>query len=579
MGSPHATTLLTLKVSAPPLARIDQARLALAQRLPAWVKPHHADHFNAQSPPERVLAMLLLDAILGLQQDMGVAVGPVNPGCLPMEFSSDGLMALYVPADNLKASELTVRCAVELIHALLGDEPNGVSAALAQLRQDLTPYANKGVNTFFILQAAHRLGIPVFKPTAGLLVLGTGERSRWLQSLVTDATSFLGVNLAQNKHQTAALLRAAGLPGSQHLLVGTQERALQAAQALGYPLVVKPADADRGEGVTAGLKSAQAVAAAFEQAIKVSRKVLVERWVAGHTHRLTVQEGRVVRVVRRTAGGVVGDGVSTIEALVERFQQTPQQQRFARRLGHPPLSLDAEALSLLDEQGLTPQSQPAPGDYVVLRRRDNANAGGTNEDLDPQNPQQVHPDNVGLAIEAARVLRLDFAGIDYITTDIARSWLDVGGVICEVNARPQMGGSNDPELYQNVLTELFPNGASIRCDLWVVPSDQAIEQRLVQQLAKRSAGVDVSCREGLWMGGQRRTPPFIDSFAAAQALLQRREVKHALCLMTPHDIRRSGLPLSQWDVIKVVQEGHFSAKEVKFLARIRAWLGAAVRSA
>jgi len=578
MGSPQATTLLTLKVQAPALQRIDQARLALAKCLPKWVPPHHAESFTPQTPPERVLLMLLLDVVLALQQDMGLTAGPVAPRAVPVESLSDGTQVLYVPTENVKAAELSIQGALEIIHVLLEDESIDVSARIARLRQDLTPYVSKGVNTFFILQAAHRLGIPVFRPVSGMLVLGTGQRSRWLQSLVSDVTPLLGANAAQNKHHTAALLRAAGLPGAQHRLVGTQAQALEAAQALGYPLVVKPADADRGEGVVAGLKSAQALTDAFDLALKVSRKVLVERWVDGHTHRLTVQDGRVVRVVRRTAGGVVGDGVSTIKALVERFQQTPQQQRFASRLGHQPLSLDAEALSLLKEEGLKPQSKPEQGRYVKLRRRDNVNAGGTNEDLNHQQADQVHPDNVRMAIEAARVLRLDFAGIDYITTDIALSWLDVGGVICEVNARPQMGGSNDPDLYKKVLNDLFPQGAVVPAQLWVVPENPAGQALMIEQLLAQRPELTFSCSAGLWIAGRRSTPAFKDSFFAAQALLQRREVEQALCFMTPSDIWRWGLPIPRWGAVKHVQESQFAPDEVKHLRRIRTWLALAVQT-
>jgi len=50
----------------------------------------------------------------------------------------------------------------------------------------------------------------------------------------------------------------------------------------------------------------------------------------------------------------------------------------------------------------------------------------------------VHPDNRLLAERAARVIGLDVAGVDLLIPDVSRSWREVGGAICEVNAQPGM---------------------------------------------------------------------------------------------------------------------------------------------
>lgn len=578
MGSPQATMLLSIKVPAPDAERIKKTRKVLADGLPAWVQQYPPHESATQAQAEHAVMRIFLELVLGIQQEMRIAVGPMPQSTLPLEISADKTAVLYLPTRKIEASELAIKWAIQVMNALLGNVQLDLSAKLAEIRRDLTPFAEKGVNPFFIVQAAHAMGIPVFRPVPNLLVLGSGQRSRWFQSLLSDATPVLSTVFAQKKHVTAALLRAAGLPGGVHHLVHSQDIALKAAESLGYPLVVKPADADRGEGVYAGLKRPEQVALAFDRASKVSPNVLVERWAPGHTHRLTVQEGQVIRVVRRTAGGVVGDGVHNAEELVARFQETPQQMRFARRLGHPPLQLDEEALSLLEEHGLSPQSILEQGHYVPLRRRDNANTGGTNEELDPGDTRSVHPDNVRLAIEAARVLRLDFAGIDLIITNIARSWLEVGGLICEVNARPQMGAGSDPLVYQRVLSSAFPEGATVPAQLQVFPADRVLQEKVLLHLLRERSDASISCPAGLWINGDKCTPGFNNSFEAAETLLQRREVKHAVCCMTPQDIHRYGLPLPRWSAVNMVSESQFSPDEGEDLKRIRPWLQAAVRS-
>jgi cyanophycin synthetase len=576
MGSAQATAILDLRVIAPSTASIQRARAVLATVLPRWMAEPSQIKDTGQRPSDSDIRILFSELFSAIQLESGMAVANSVTGDMPSRMS--GETSLYLASHNAKATEIAINWTVNALNSLLTDAPIAfdIAESVSSVRRRLTPFAEAGVNNFFILQAAYALGIPVFRPVRGLLVLGTGSRSKWLQSLVSDKTSMLGVQFAQAKHTTATLLRTAGLPGGVHRLVKSREQAIAEAVSLGYPVVIKPADADRGVGVTAGLTDDLSVAQAFDAAIKVSSNVLVERWEPGHTHRLTVQDGQAVRVVRRIAGGVTGDGVNSIAELVALFQQLPQQQRLARRLGHPPLSLDEEALGLLKESGLNAQSRPAAGVYVKLRRRDNVNAGGTNEELTPGDTSTVHPDNVRLAIEAARVLRLDFAGIDLITTDISRSWLEVGALICEVNARPQMGGSNHPKLYERLLNRFFPEGCSIPAELLVLPSDAHEQERIRGSLLQQRLGAAISFSTGLWVDGRRSTRAFKNSFEAARSLLQRSEVSHAICCLTVDDIHQYGLPLQKWSGVTVHADAVFSKEETALLDSVADWLQAAV---
>ena len=576
MGSAQATTLLKLQIVAPSSASIQRGRSVLASVLPRWITQNSQLSSTAQEQTHHETLSLFSDLFFALQLESGVAVA--NSSAKGVTTSNLGESTLYLATNNARASEIAINWTLKVLNSLLTDAPVAPDVAdlVASARRLLSPFAEPGVNSFFILQAAYALGIPVFRPVRGLLVLGTGCRSKWLQSLVSDKTTMLGVQFAQAKHVTASLLRTAGLPGGIHKLVKTREQAISEALSLGYPVVVKPADADRGAGVAAGLMDALSVAQAFDAAVKVSRNVLVERWEPGNTHRLTVQDGQVVRVVRRIAGGVTGDGLKSIAELVALFQQLPQQQRLARRLGHPPLSLDEEAFGLLKESGLNPQSRLATGVYLKLRRRDNVNAGGTNEELAPGDTFRVHPDNLRLAVEATRVLRLDFAGIDLITTDISRSWLEVGALICEVNARPQMGGSNDPKLYQRLLNRFFPEGHSITAELLVLPADATEQERIKSQLLKQRLGAALSFSTGLWVDGRRSTRAFKNSFDAARSLLQRSEVSHAICCLTVNDIHQYGLPLQKWADVTVATDAIFTEEETAQLQTVSDWLKAAV---
>jgi cyanophycin synthetase len=434
------------------------------------------------------------------------------------------------------------------IQAQFNDAVNGVSTEpktdSAGIVASVRPHAFGGVNTFSMVLAALRIGCTVSRLDSQNFVLGTGFHSRWVRSLSTDMTSALSLKLASNKAETAKLLRRAGLPGAVHALVSTAEQALDASVAIGFPVVVKPNDQDQGHGVAAGLDSPEDVVIAFSSAAKYGPKVLVERHAPGFTHRLTVVLGEVIRVVQRVPGGVTGDGFGSVRDLLLAQQQTSLWRERIRVTGLPGTTLDAEALEMLTRQSLTPESVLASGQFVPLRKRDNFSAGGTNVDL---SVSDVHPDNVRMAKDAAAILRLDIAGIDFITTDISRSWITHGGTVCEINGIPQFYAATDDPIYETILGRLFPNGSEVSTLLRLVdeePTPAQIESA-VAQLTRQGVNV-VAAVSGLRIDGQLVTARFKSGFDAARAALVRQDCRGVMCFLTVADILQSALPLAKW---------------------------------
>ena len=69
---------------------------------------------------------------------------------------------------------------------------------------------------------------------------------------------------------------------------------------------------------------------------------------------------------------------------------------------------------------------------VKLADTGNMSTGGISIDR----TWEAHEDNVEIAEEAARVVGLDVAGIDFLAPDIAQPVRETGGAIVEVNAAP-----------------------------------------------------------------------------------------------------------------------------------------------
>ena len=571
-GVMQSTLLMSFNAITVPSHTVRLARNTFSRQLPKWIPAENGD---AISDAQQAVS-LFAELVLGLQLEAGVPISrSFHVRKLPMLAQTKGTsigIELALPSAMMQASKVAIDWALAAVNSQLSGVSGNMLPSVESAVKNIPTIAGAGINRFFIFEAIHQLQIPCFEPVEGLIVLGTGKRSRWLNSLSSDLTPNIGVVLAKDKSKTARMLRLAGLPGATNGVVKDALRAVEAANKLGYPVVVKPVDADRGLGVAADLRCPEDVALAFDAAKKISPRILVEKWVAGYTHRLTVQDASVIRVVKRVAGGVIGDGTNTITRLVETFQKTPQQQRMARHLGRNPLSLDDEAITLLAQAEINVEYVPKLGQYIKLRRRDNVNAGATNIELNPTDALSVHPDNIRLAIEAAGVLRLDFAGIDLIMTDIGQSWMEIGGLICEVNSSPQMGGRQDPYLYQRLLKRMFPNGPCVPAELKIMGSNSARLDEVRGEILRSQPDACVSTAKGLWINGQCATAEYPDSFEAARGLLQRREAGSIVCLMSIQDLYDSGLPMPYWEKISVDDKQYFFAHEAALLLVVAEWL-------
>jgi cyanophycin synthetase len=414
---------------------------------------------------------------------------------------------------------------------------------LAQIGR-LAPAA---ANTPRFLRAAFEAGIPVTALGLDVFQYGQGSQAVWLDSSFTSQTSTIAAKLARSKPAAAARLRQAGLPVPAHHPVANLAEAVKAAQGLGYPVVVKPADLDGGNGVAAGLQTEAELRVAYETARALSPRVLVEKHVVGRDYRLTVLDGELLWAIERVPAGVTGDGVRSVAELVEQENADPRRGEGAHA-ALKRLALDDDARQLLLRHGLTEHGVPAVGQFVALRRIANVATGGRPLAVN----DTVHPDNAALAVRAAQALRLDLAGVDVLMPDIAQSWRVTGAAICEVNAQPQLGATTGPHLYGAILRRRLPGDGRVPV---VVVLGQADGAWLTRMLADglSAAGYAVGCADqrgvvadGVWLhhGPQ-------GSWAAGQLLLTHPAVDALVLAVLDDEPLRLGLPLDRIDWLVV----------------------------
>ena len=315
-----------------------------------------------------------------------------------------------------------------------------------------------GPSTQAILDEAVSRDIPWLRLNQNSLVqLGQGVHQQRIRATMTSNTSALAVDIAGDKELTTRLLAAAGLPVPKSEAVRTVEQAVRVADRIGYPVVCKPLDGNHGRGVMLDLKNADDVRAAFPTAKEESRRgsIVVESFVTGKDYRVLVIGGRMVALAERVPAHVIGDGVRTVRELVEDTNADPR-----RGVGHEKvltrIKVDKAAVALVREQGLGLDDVPAEGVLVKLTLTGNMSTGGISIDR----TLEAHPDNVEIAEEAARVVGLDVAGIDFISPDIAEPVRETGGAICEINAAPGFRMHTHPTVGD---AQFVPRRSSTRC--------------------------------------------------------------------------------------------------------------------
>ena len=459
--------------------------------------------------------------------------------------------------------EETGRMAVDLarriLQAAIHDAECDVPGLIRHLRSH-DEHIRLGPSTGSIVKAAVRRGIPFRRLNEGSLVqFGWGVKQHRILAAETDRTSAIGESIAQDKELTKSLLRAVGVPVPEGRPVKDAEEAWEAACEIGPPVVVKPQYGNQGRGVAVNLTTREQVVAAYAAAREEGSSIMVERFAPGCDHRLLVIGDQVVAAARRVPPQVVGDGVSTIERLVEVVNQDPRRgEDHATSLSK--LRLDAIGIAVLAEQGLTPTSIPGPGQVVVLRRNANLSTGGSAIDV----TDQLHPDMAARAVDAARVVGLDIAGIDVVCLDVRNPLDEQKGVVVEVNAAPGLRMHLEPSdgqpraVGEAIIETMFPAPETGRIPVATVTgtNGKTTTVRLIAQMF-RSQGlrVGMTCTDGIFLNDRRVDTGDCSGPKSARSVLLNPQVEAAVLETARGGILREGLGFDFCDAAVVTNIG------------------------
>ncbi|RDZ27145.1 cyanophycin synthetase [Lysobacter silvisoli] len=481
--------------------------------------------------------------------------------------------------EGIAAGELGLKLLCSLLPAALrpaGSVPEDWEWESA--RDDFIRYAQRralGPSTASLVRAAEARGIPWLRlNTQSLIQFGHGKYQQRIQATVTGRTPHIAVELASDKEETNKILASLGLPVPRQELVTDAAGAVRAARRLGGAVVTKPYNGNHGRGITINISGEDEIRAGFEAAREHSRSVIVETYVGGDDHRLLVVNGELIAATRRTPGHVVGDGKRSIAELVEAVNQDPR-----RGVGHEKvltrLELDAQAVLMMERAGYTAESVPADDEVVYLRSTANLSTGGTATDV----TDIIHPDNRDMAVRAVRAIGLDVGGVDFISPNIAESYKNAGGGICEINAAPGFRMHVAPsegtprDAAGPVIDMLFSPGTPARVPIAAVTgtNGKTTTARMLAHIAKMAGYTPgLTTTDGVYIDGQRTVEGDMTGPVSARMVLSDPQIDLAVLETARGGLLRAGMGVSEVNVGAVIniQSDHLGLKGIDTLEQL-----------
>lgn len=400
------------------------------------------DHVEAFSDPQHGSSLWSL-AVAPQASQPGIGEALVRYLAERYQARGRAWMDVSVVHDNEQAIALYEKLGFQLIPAFAVKRRNAINEPLftgtADGYDQLNPYAR------LITDEAGRRGIHVELLDAenGYFRLTLGGTSIVCRESLSELTSAIAMSRCQDKRVTLKLLAAAGLsvPAQTTAGAAADNAAFLAAQGA---VVVKPVEGEQGKGISVNLSGAEELETAIARARAHCDRVLIERFCAGDDLRIVVIGFRVVAAAVRRPPMVLGDGRSTVRALIEK----QSRRRAAATGGEARIPLDDETRRCVRAAGFEFDDVLPAEQWLTVRKTANLHTGGTIHDV----TAELHPALREAAEKAARVLDIPVTGLDFLVPDVAGE----DYVIIEANERPGLANHEPQPTAERFVDLLFP---------------------------------------------------------------------------------------------------------------------------
>jgi cyanophycin synthetase len=470
-----------------------------------------------------------------------------------------------------KVGVYAAEAAVRVTEALIKGEDYALEHDIQKMRE-IRENTRLGPSTGSIVEEAIARDIPWIRlNNQSLVQLGYGKNQVRFRATMTEKTSSIAVDIASNKDETKRLLQEQAIPVAKGITISSVDGVNEAIKRVGFPLVFKPLDGNHGRGISTNINTYEDAVYAYEHAAKISRRVIVERFVTGYDFRVLVIDNKMVAAALRDPAHVKGDGTSTIKQLIDKENEDPR-----RGYGHENvltlISIDRDTEDILEKMNYTLETIPAKGEKVFLKSTANLSTGGTSVDV----TDQVHPQNVFICERISRIIGLDICGIDIMAQNLTEPLTENGGVVLEVNAAPgfRMHIAPSEGLARNVaghvIDMLYPPGKSARIPIIAITgtNGKTTTTRLIAHIVKNNGHrVGFTTSDGIYVQNTLMVKGDTTGPVSSEFILRDPTVDFAVLETARGGILRAGLGFGFCDigVVTNIQEDHLGLADIHTL--------------
>lgn len=502
-----------------------------------------------------------LQVMAGLQVGFGRARGTGTEGRYTIVFE-------YIDAES---GCLTAEKAVFIAKNLADGIDIDIKRHVREIRE-MNSANMPGPSTASLLREAASRGVPSIRlEDRSSYQLGYGCFQKKIAATITSSTSNMAVELACDKEACRNFLKEISVPVAEGDVVQSVDELKLAVKSVGFPLVVKPVSGNQGRGVTTNIKTEKDAVAAFESASKISERVIVEHYISGLDYRLLTIDGKFVAAAKRTPAHVVGDGISTIQQLINIVNEDSGRGEDHDNI-LTKIKIGHSATSILSQKGYTLDTVLPKDETLFLDYAANLSKGGTAEDV----TDEVHPEIAMMAARIGRMVGIDICGIDVMASTLEKPLRDTGGIVLEVNAAPGFRMHLSPSkgkprnVAAPVLDMLFPRGQKSRIPIVAVTgtNGKTTTTRLISHIMKGAGRkVGYTTTDGVYVNDELIMKGDCGGPKSAQIVLKDPSVDTAVLECARGGILRMGLGFDYCDVAVVtnVASDHLGMKGINNL--------------
>ena len=475
--------------------------------------------------------------------------------------------------------------AIDLINSLIKQLPMNFKERI-DIIKGVLQNEQMGCTTKAICDAAKEYNLPVMQlGDSNIYQIGYGKMSRVIEASIGNRTGCVGVDISCDKLLTKQLLQNQNIPVAEGNKVYNIIGLLQAAERIGYPVVLKPQYGNKGQGVILNIKNQKQLVESYINSRKNQKDIIIEKYFEGKDYRVCVVNYKVVATSLRVAPFVIGNGRDNLKKLIEIVNEDPLRGEDHEK-ALTKIKIDIELNSCLSKRALNLDYIPQKEEKVLLRENANISTGGMAIDC----TEEICEENIECCINAAKTLGLDICGVDICTRNIGIPIKESNGIIMEINAAPGIRMHHYPSkgkkrnVGKAILEMIYDeNPKNIPVVSITGTNGKTTTTRLIGHVLKKMGNnVGMTCTDGIYLNDKCIHKGDDSGFNSAKTILMNKDVDVAVLETARGGLIKKGIAYDFADVAIITNitndhlglDGINSIEELSFA---KALVGEAVR--